>query len=66
MYPAWSPDGQLIAFASDRDGNMDIFTTDAGGTNLRNLTKSPSDENFPAWSLDGQWIAFTRDNTFAS
>lgn len=65
MYPAWSPDGQLIAFASDRDGNMDIFTTDASGTNLRNLTRSPSDENFPAWSLDGQWIAFTRytDNT---
>ena len=64
-HPAWSPDGGRIAFASDRDGSIDIFVVNANGTNLRNLTNSPYDENHPTWSPDGRWIAFTRytDNT---
>jgi TolB protein len=30
------------------------------GSNLRNLTQSPEEENFPSWSPDGKWIAFAR------
>jgi dipeptidyl aminopeptidase/acylaminoacyl peptidase len=64
-HPAWAPDGRQIAFAGNRDGSMDIFVVNVDGTNLRNLTNSPYDEDFPAWSLDGRWISFTRytDNT---
>ena len=29
--PAWSPDGSRIAFASDRDGDWDIYVMDADG-----------------------------------
>ena len=29
--PLWSPDGTKIAFASDRDGNHEIYTMDADG-----------------------------------
>ena len=58
--PAWSPDGQQIAFVTRRDGNHDIYIMDSDGQNLRNLTDSPDDENFPTWSPDGNWIAFSR------
>src|SRR5687768_12125097 len=30
--PAWSPDGQKIAFASDRDGNLEIYVMDKDGS----------------------------------
>ena len=33
-YPAWSPDGNRIAFESDRDGTWRIFVMDADGTNV--------------------------------
>lgn len=32
-WPAWSPDGQKIAFVSDRDRNMEIYVMDADGKN---------------------------------
>jgi Tol biopolymer transport system component len=39
--PAWSPDGTLIAFHSDRDGNFEIYVMNADGTNQRRLTHDP-------------------------
>ena len=62
--PAWSPDGTKIAFASDRDGNVEIYVMNADGTNPRNLTNHPADDgellwSRPAWSPDGMKIAFT-------
>jgi Tol biopolymer transport system component len=30
--PAWSPDGQRVAFQSNRDGNLEIYVIDADGT----------------------------------
>src|SRR5437660_1538355 len=38
-YPAWSPDGKKIAFASDRDGATNIYVMDADGGNVKQLTK---------------------------
>ena len=48
----------MIAFVSDRDGNREIYVTDASGRKQTNLTKNPADDYSPAWSPDGQKILF--------
>ncbi|MBL8162135.1 MAG: PD40 domain-containing protein, partial [Anaerolineae bacterium] len=59
--PAWSPDGQKIAFSSERDGFYAIYTMNADGTNQRRLTENkPLGDNDPTWSPDGDHIAFIR------
>jgi Tol biopolymer transport system component len=58
MDPSWSPDGQLIAFASDRNGNADIFIMKKDGSDLRQLTFDTMDERLPRWSPDGRKILF--------
>ena len=47
-----------ITFASNRDGNSDIYVINADGTGLRRLTDHPEWDQSPAWSPDGQRIAF--------
>lgn len=56
--PAWSPDGESIAFTSQRAGNSDIWLVDAGGGEPQQLTVDPALDNSPAWSPDGGLIAF--------
>jgi Tol biopolymer transport system component len=51
--PSWSPDGELIALASDQTGNRDIFVTNADGSWQQQLTFAASNEWTPAWSPDG-------------
>ena len=64
--PAWSPDGQWIAFTSSRGtagpGRGSIWIMRADGSQKRQLTVHP-DNGFdlsPSWSPDGQRIAFQR------
>lgn len=63
-YPAWSPDGRHIAFASSREGGRvdmargDIYVMAADGSDAVNLTRHPDDDAQPAWSADGQTIFF--------
>ena len=38
---SWSPDGQRIAFDSERDGNFDVYVMDAGGGNSQRITIHP-------------------------
>jgi TolB protein len=45
---------------SDRDGNSEIYVTNADGAGLRNLTNGPGNETFPAWSPNGRKVAFLR------
>ena len=56
--PDWSPDGDRIAFTSDRDGNSEVYVMNADGTNPINLTNNPATEGSPDWSPDGNQIAF--------
>jgi dipeptidyl aminopeptidase/acylaminoacyl peptidase len=61
--PAWSPDGQLVAFASarhagrDDDDVVDIWVVPAGGGEPRRVTGGSGARGLPAFSPDGRAIA---------
>jgi Tol biopolymer transport system component len=59
--PQWSPDGQKIAFASDRDGDGEIYVMDKDGSNLVQLTNNFGYDGRPRWSPDGSMISFESD-----
>ena len=54
----WSPDGQSIAFASDRSGNFDIWVQRVAGGEAVQVTRSGAPDTQPVWSPDGSSIAF--------
>ena len=58
--PRWSPDGQWLAFLSNRiEDKNQIFLIDPSGGEARQLTKSETAINTFAWSEDGKTIAYT-------
>jgi dipeptidyl aminopeptidase/acylaminoacyl peptidase len=63
--PALSPDGKLLAYASDRAGrgDLDIWLAQTkGGAPIR-LTDDPSDDVSPSFSPDGSQIAFRSERS---
>jgi dipeptidyl aminopeptidase/acylaminoacyl peptidase len=66
--PAWSPDGKLLAFTSNRSSDPDrnydnnIWTVAADntdkGAHLIQVTTNPGEDHDAAWSPDGKWIAY--------
>jgi dipeptidyl aminopeptidase/acylaminoacyl peptidase len=58
LAPAWSPDGDRIAFETIRDANREIYVMSADGSHQVNISGHPADDGAPAWSPDGTTIAF--------
>ncbi len=54
-----SPDGQQIAFDSDRDGERGIYVANVDGTNVKRVS-GPGYGAIPSWSPDGTRLAFVR------
>jgi Tol biopolymer transport system component len=57
-WPTWSPDGSLLAFASNRSGDFDIYVRRVEGGQEVNVTSDPGQDYQPAFSPDGNSVAF--------
>jgi len=57
IYPAWSPDGNSIAFISKREKDLDIYVMDANGSGTRKLYDSGDNDADIDWA--GDRIVFT-------
>ena len=58
--PEWSPNGRLIAYSGNRDGDSEIFVMRADGSHKRQVTHNTVSDGGPSWSPDGRTIVFTR------
>jgi TolB protein len=69
--PRWSPDGQSIAFTSNRahygaqpeqgTPDLDVYVMRADGTQVRRVTTDPGNDHDPSWLPDGQSLVFSSD-----
>jgi Tol biopolymer transport system component len=63
VFPSWSRDGSTIAFTSDASGNNDIYTANADGSHVVDVTpNSPTLDAMYGWTPDGH-IVFLSDRS---
>ena len=58
IHPALSPDGNRVAFVSNRSRYWDIYVMDLQRGTLVRLTDTFEYEGHPSWSPDGSWLAY--------
>jgi DNA-binding winged helix-turn-helix (wHTH) protein len=56
--PTWSPDGNMIAYSSDRSGNFDLWVQPVSEGNPVQVTTSAAHDWQPDWSPDGTRLVF--------
>ncbi|HSL43565.1 MAG TPA: hypothetical protein VK897_09050 [Anaerolineales bacterium] len=61
--PTWSPDGSMIAFASSRAGERQLFVASANGNRVEQVTDLSNMGGRSTWSPDGKRLAFYRGPT---
>ena len=59
LQPAWSPDGQWLAFISDRDGKRQVYRIAVAGGEAQKLTSASEGVNAFQWSPSGAQVAYT-------
>ena len=57
--PVYAPDGEWVAFTSNRSGNQDIWELSSKTGAVRRLTEDPADEFDPAFTRDGRSLIFS-------
>jgi hypothetical protein len=55
---AWSPDGQRVAFQSDRRGTPGLYVLEVATRRVTPLVEGPGLAQFPAWSPDGKSVVY--------
>ena len=63
MSPAWSPDGQKLAYVSFESGRPEIFIQEVFSGQREVITKYPGLNSAPVWSPDGRYLAMTLSKT---
>ena len=62
--PAWSPNGQLLAFSWRRpSGNYDLYVMDIASHALVELTRDAARNERPSWAPDGRHLVFESTRT---
>jgi tricorn protease len=59
QFPRFSPDGSMVAFSSNRDGNYDVYVVPSTGGKPRQLTFHSAADNVVGWTQDGKKIVFS-------
>ena len=59
--PAWSPDGQSIAFSAETNGEFDLWIVPAKGGAARRVLTMAGDERWPSWTRDHQLVFSHRE-----
>ncbi len=61
--PDVSPIDGTVAYASSKNGNLDIYTCSPDATGVKQLTVAYGVDTAPSWSPNGYQIAFTSDRS---
>jgi Tol biopolymer transport system component len=63
LFPAWSANGQYLAYQSDQNGNWDIYVYNLNTHQIKRVTSSLSNDEHPVWIDDKDALAFDSNRT---